>query len=68
MDHKIVTSELCSQLYHSLCIDIRSILRGRDYDCLKLIEQMEMVDSQVSSCSPLIPDKIELKYESIFID
>ena len=53
--------------YEKVLIELRSVLRGDEWDKQKFIDRMKLIDDMIIDQTPE-PDRFEIKYQNKFRD
>ena len=53
--------------YEKVLIELRSVLRGDEWDKQKFIDRMKLIDDMIIDQTPE-PDRFEIKYHNKFIN
>ena len=64
---KIEMTRIAYTTYEKVLIELRSVLRGDDWDKQKFIDRMKLIDDMIIDQTPE-PDRFEIKYHNRFKD
>ena len=64
---KIEMTRIAYTTYEKVLIELRSVLRGDEWDKQKFIDRMKLIDDMIIDQTPE-PDRFEIKYRNIFKD
>ena len=62
---KIEMTQIAYTTYEKVLVELRSVLRGDEWDKQKFIDRMKLIDDMIIDQSPE-PDKFEIKYQNKF--
>ena len=64
---KIEMTRIAFTTYEKVLIELRSVLRGDEWDKQKFIDRMKLIDDMIIDQTPE-PDRFEIKYHNKFIN